>query len=210
MYMNQNRRRIKYSRFQILSLSLNMSWIKWRKVRVLLYVKVLHSPIIIFYWSFYSKKLLNLYFTTAIKLYLDIFFRLIFDTSEDFVKVSWTILRHQIEFIPCFILMQKPSTNFLLHIRNFFYLAISSLIFLWSVSYIYKLCVQGETIISILKFWCNPTQKTSTVKTKNKSKLNVMDKNLAPKTNLLSATLVVLLFLSRLIKIKCFRQSTEL
>ena len=73
IYLNQNRRITKYSRFQTLSLSLNVCWIKWRKVRVSLYVKVLHSPIIIFYWNFYSKELLNFYFTTAIKLYLDIF-----------------------------------------------------------------------------------------------------------------------------------------
>ena len=67
IYLNQNRRIIKYCRFQFLSLSLDIRWIKWRKVRVSMYVKVLHSPIIIFYWNFFSKELLNLYFTTAIK-----------------------------------------------------------------------------------------------------------------------------------------------
>ena len=39
----------------------------WRKVGVSMYVKVLHSPIINFYWNFYSKELLHLYFTNAIK-----------------------------------------------------------------------------------------------------------------------------------------------
>ena len=146
IYLNQNRRITKYSRFQTLSLSLNVCWIKWRKVRVSLYVKVLHSPIIIFYWNFYSKELLNFYFTTAIKLYLDIFFRLIFGTSDYFVKVSLKILRHQIEFISGFILLQKPSTNYPLNIWNFFCLAISSFIFLWGVPYIYKPSAQGETI----------------------------------------------------------------
>ena len=62
---------------------------------------------------------------------------------------------------------------------------------------------------SILKFWCNATQKTWTVKIKNKSKLNAVGKSLVPKTNLLSATLVVSLFLFQLIKVKCFWQSTE-
>ena len=52
---------------QTLSLSLNERWIKLCKVKVLMNVKVLHSPIIDFYWSYYSNKLLNLYFTASIK-----------------------------------------------------------------------------------------------------------------------------------------------
>ena len=32
-----------------------------------MYVEVLHQPIIIFYWNFFSKELLNLCFATAIK-----------------------------------------------------------------------------------------------------------------------------------------------
>ena len=60
-----------------------------------------------------------------LKRHLNIFFRLIFSASEDFVKVSQKILRHQIEFISGFILLQNPSTNYPLRIRNFFYLAIS-------------------------------------------------------------------------------------
>ena len=59
-----------------------------------------------------------------LKRHLNIFFRLIFSASEDFVKVSQKILRHQIEFISGFILLQNPSTNYPLRIRNFFYLEI--------------------------------------------------------------------------------------
>ena len=66
VYLNQNRKIIKYCRFQFLSLSLNIRWIKWRKIWVSMYVKVLHSPIITFFWNFFSNELLNLYFITAI------------------------------------------------------------------------------------------------------------------------------------------------
>ena len=59
-----------------------------------------------------------------LKRHLNIFFRLIFSASEDFVKVSQNILRHQIEFVSGFILLQNPSINHPLRIRNFFYLAI--------------------------------------------------------------------------------------
>ena len=79
-----------------------------------MYVKVLHSPIIIFYLNFFSKELLNLYFTTAIK--------------RDSVKTS---LKHILQpYLQCprkfcagitkyfeapnvsgFILVQNPSTN---------------------------------------------------------------------------------------------------
>ena len=64
---------------------------KWWKVRVSMYVKVLHSPIITLYQNkgvteslFYHchKKDIQL------KRHLEIFFRLIFGASEDFVKVS--------------------------------------------------------------------------------------------------------------------------
>ena len=138
IYLNKNRRITKYSRFQTLFLSLNVCWIKWRKVRVSLYVKVLHLPIIIFYWNFYSKELLNYYFTTAMKLYLDvlldiylsIYFFIVRCLFKYFVKVSLKILRHQIEFTSGFILLQKPPTNYPLNIWNFFYLAVSSFIFL--------------------------------------------------------------------------------
>ena len=143
MYLNQNRRIIKYCWFQFLSLSINIRWIKWRKVRVSMYVKVLHSPIIIFYWNFFSKELLNLYFTTAIKrnsvkIHWNIFFRLIFTASEDFGKVSEYILRQQIEFVSSFILLQSPSTNYSLRIRNFFYLAISDRFIFYKVFRRYK------------------------------------------------------------------------
>ena len=70
----------------------------------------------------------------------------------------------------------------------------------------YKLCISRWNN-SIPKLWCNATQNTWAVKTK--SKLNVANKNSAPKANLLSATLVVFPFLPRLIKIKCFCHSTE-
>ena len=77
------------------------------------------------YWNFFSNELLNLYFTEIpLKLHLNIFFRLIFSASEDFVKVSQNILRHQIEFVSGFILLQNPSINHPIRIRNFFYLAI--------------------------------------------------------------------------------------
>ena len=68
LYLNQDRRIWKYSRFQPLPLSLNVCWIKWRKFQVSMYVKNLHSPIINFYWIFYSIELLKLYFSTAKKI----------------------------------------------------------------------------------------------------------------------------------------------
>ena len=40
-----------------------------------------------------------------LKRHLNIFFRLIFSASEDFVKVSQNILRHQVEFVSGFILL---------------------------------------------------------------------------------------------------------
>ena len=116
-------------------------------------------------------------------------------------------MKHQIEFVSGFILLQKPSTNYPLSIRNIFYLAISgSFIFLWGVPQAHKLCISRWNN-SIPKFWCNATQKTWAVKTK--SKLNIVNRNSAPKTNLPWATFVVLPFLPRLIKIKCFWHSTH-
>ena len=47
-----------------------------------------------------------------LKRHLNIFFRLIFSASEDFVKVSQKILWHPIEFVSGFILLQNPSTNY--------------------------------------------------------------------------------------------------
>ena len=69
-----------------------------------------------------------------------IFFRLIFGTSEDFVRVSQNLLRHQSEFVFSFIILLQPPTP--LSIWNFFCLAGSNgFIFLWGVPQIYKQCI---------------------------------------------------------------------
>ena len=112
LYLNQNRRIWKYSLFQPLPLSLNVCWIKWRKFPVSMYVKNLHSPILNFYWIFYSKELLNLYFSTAIKIdsvktsLRDIFQAYLWCLRR-FCKtiIGIKILRHQIEFVPDFIFL---------------------------------------------------------------------------------------------------------
>ena len=82
-----------------------------------------------------------------LKRHLNIFFRLIFSASEDFVKVSQNILRHQIEFVSGFILPQNPSTNCPLRIRNFFYSAINSRFTFYEVFHRFTNYVfQGETV----------------------------------------------------------------
>ena len=66
--------------------------------------------------------------------------------SEDFVKVSQIILRHQNEFVSGFIPTENPSTN-PLRVRNFFYLAISSRFIFYEVFHRYTNYVfQDETI----------------------------------------------------------------
>ena len=126
IYLNQNRRIIKYCRFQFLALSLNFRWIKWWKVRVSMYVKVLHLPIIILYWRFFPNELLNLYFTTIIKRdsvknSLKHILQAYLKCLRRFGKVSQKILRHQIESVFGFILLVNLSTNYPLPIRNFYY-----------------------------------------------------------------------------------------
>ena len=84
IYLNQNRRTTTYCRFQYLSLSLNTCRIKWRKVRVSMYVKVLHSPIIIFLLKFLLKGVTKSLFhhchkkKIPLKRHLNILCRLIF------------------------------------------------------------------------------------------------------------------------------------
>ena len=71
-----------------------------------------------------------------------IFFRLISGTSEDFVRVSQNLLRHQTEFVSSFIILWQPSTNYPLSIRNFSCLAVSGgFTFLWGVPQMYKRCI---------------------------------------------------------------------
>ena len=74
------------------------------------------------------------------------FFKLIYSASENFVKASQNILRHQIEFVSGFILVQNPSTN-PLRIWDFFYLTISGRFIFYEVFHRYTNYVfQGETI----------------------------------------------------------------